>query len=220
MCHPDAPFYLQPNAFFQKESAVWFKCQALGVHPLGKIMKTMAAAGAIPGRKTNHSGRKTTVKRLRRASIDPVDIIQLTGHKNIQSLNHYSGAPLEKQKEMTNILVKRPSSQSENIVPVTATTTPTNSAHTKANFAPATTATSTVTSASVDHFMENDEDRFLADIDTDAFLQSMENFEAGIELKGDSMTTNSNITKFTSALFAGANITVGTFNMHLHFGST
>jgi hypothetical protein len=45
-------------------------------------MKSMATSASIPGRKTNHSGRKTTVERLRVAEFENTDIMQLTGHKN------------------------------------------------------------------------------------------------------------------------------------------
>lgn len=83
---------------------VWFKNQPLGVHSLGNMMKTMAELAELPGRKTNHSGRKTTVKRLKEANFDNVDIIQLTGHKNVQSLNLYSTVPVKIQKKMSEAL--------------------------------------------------------------------------------------------------------------------
>ena len=83
---------------------LWYKCQPLGLHCLGNIMKTMAASASIPGRKTNHSGRKTTVERLHMAYFDNTDIMQLTGHKNPQSLNEYSSVTAKKQKSMSSIV--------------------------------------------------------------------------------------------------------------------
>ena len=57
------------------------------------MMKKMAEKAELPGRKTNHSGRKTTVKRLKEANFENTDIIQVTGHKNVQSLNSYCTVP-------------------------------------------------------------------------------------------------------------------------------
>lgn len=50
----------------------------------------MADKIGLSAKLTNHSGRKTTVKRLREAEVESCDIIQLTGHKNVQSVNNYS----------------------------------------------------------------------------------------------------------------------------------
>ena len=105
MCKPDSPFYLQTHPTWDKyPDNWWYKCQPLGVHSLGNIMKSMAKTASIPGRKTNHSGRKTTVERLRVASFENTDIMQLTGHKNPQSLNEYSSVTNKKQRLMSDTL--------------------------------------------------------------------------------------------------------------------
>ena len=72
----------------------------------------MCGIAELPGRKTNHSGRKTTVKRLKEANFSDIDIIQLTGHKNIQSLNSYSTVPTKTQKKMSDTLTSVQSTES------------------------------------------------------------------------------------------------------------
>ncbi|KAH3752330.1 hypothetical protein DPMN_186946 [Dreissena polymorpha] len=75
MCQPEAPFYLQVHPSWDMDvngqpSQVWFKNQPLGEHTLGNMMKQMAHQAELPGHKTNHSGRKTTVKRLKEANFE------------------------------------------------------------------------------------------------------------------------------------------------------
>ena len=109
MCQPEAPFYLQVYPSWNKgandqPAQVWLKKQPLGEHSLGNIMKEMSNEAQLPGRKTNHSGRKTTVKRLKEANFENTDIIQITGHKNVQSLNSYSAVPQKIMKKMSKAL--------------------------------------------------------------------------------------------------------------------
>ena len=49
------------------------------------IMKDMTQAAGISG-KTNHSGRKTLVQKLQDSGVSPNQIIQITEHKNVQSV--------------------------------------------------------------------------------------------------------------------------------------
>jgi hypothetical protein len=51
-------------------------------------MKSMATSASIPGRKTNHSGRKTTVERLRVAEFENTGIMQLTGFRSSAENNY------------------------------------------------------------------------------------------------------------------------------------
>ena len=103
MCHDEAPFYLAIN-HQRRASGNWYKNNALGENSLRNIMKTMATEADLPGRKTNHSARKTTCTKLLHAGIAPTVIQQLTGHKNTQSVNNYAAASNDMQREMSNIL--------------------------------------------------------------------------------------------------------------------
>ena len=79
------------------EGKNWFKAQPMGVNKLNKIMKAMTQAAGIPG-KTNNSGSKPLVQKLQESGLPPNQIIQITGHKNLQSVNNYNSL-WEKQVE-------------------------------------------------------------------------------------------------------------------------
>ena len=88
MLEPDSSFYLSVNYFKTEthasvEDKNWFKAQPVGVNKLNNIMKDMTQAAGISG-KTNHSGRKTLVPKLQDSGVPPKQIIQITGHKNLQ----------------------------------------------------------------------------------------------------------------------------------------
>ena len=50
--------------------------------------------------KTYHSGRKTLVQKLHDNNVPPNQIVQITDHKNLQSINNYSSL---KERQMENI---------------------------------------------------------------------------------------------------------------------
>ena len=47
---------------------------------------------------------KTTITNLLHAGIPPTQVQQLSGHRNIQSVNNYAVASLEQQNEMSDVL--------------------------------------------------------------------------------------------------------------------
>jgi len=55
-------------------------------------------------RLTNHSTRKHLVQKLRDSGIAPTDIMQISGHKNIQSVMNYSEMSEEKHRQCSKIL--------------------------------------------------------------------------------------------------------------------
>ena len=95
-CDDDSPFYLAIN-YDAKPGGFWYKRQKLGMNRLGNIMKIMASKAGLQGKKTNHSARKTCVITLTRANLPETQIIQLTGHRNVQSLNSYKQPSLMQQ---------------------------------------------------------------------------------------------------------------------------
>jgi len=76
----------------------------MGKNTIGNIVKKMAEKGNLSGRKVNHSCRKTGVAELVNSDIPPTTIMQLTGHKNIQSINDYNTVSLQQQKKMSNVM--------------------------------------------------------------------------------------------------------------------
>ena len=85
----------------------------MGEHKIGQIMKSMATRSGLSastGKKiTNHSSRKTCVQKLKTAGVPRDQIIDVTGHRNVTSLNSYEGDDENQAKDMSNIIsgVKR-----------------------------------------------------------------------------------------------------------------
>jgi len=107
MLEPDAPFYLTVNHFKssvqgQQKGCTWIKAQPMGENKLNSILKDMCEVGGIP-RKTNHAGRKTLVQKLQHNDVPPNQIIQITGHKNLQSINSYNGLRERQMESISNI---------------------------------------------------------------------------------------------------------------------
>jgi hypothetical protein len=75
-------------------------------------MKTMAHAAGLPADKriTNHSARKTMMQTLSNANVHPNHIIQISGHKNLQSVNSYSRISEQQHREIHRVLVDPTSS--------------------------------------------------------------------------------------------------------------
>lgn len=84
----------------------WFKRQPIGVNKLGSIMKRMTTSAGIVGEKklTNHSARKHLVQKLSENNVPANQIMQITGHKNIQSINNYSSLNEIQHRNISSIL--------------------------------------------------------------------------------------------------------------------
>lgn len=115
MRNPESPFYLGINRQGKPESP-WYICAGMGKNTIGSIAKTMSMKAGLMGRHTNHSGRKTTVTKLVEKNIPVNEIMQLTGHKNVKSINDYSTANIQKQQEMSSAIstINRPRQRIEN----------------------------------------------------------------------------------------------------------
>lgn len=120
MCQPHSPFYLAINYKWEK-TGNWFKNSPLGADSLTTIMKGMAQAAKLSGHITNHSIRKAMCSQLLSAGVNPITVIQLSGHKNVQSLNNYASASVGQQRDMCQILERGGNIQNPSnvIVPLT-----------------------------------------------------------------------------------------------------
>ena len=78
----------------------WF--QLVEIHWQSKC-RVVASIASLDGKFTNSSGRKTVIQALR-DDFDPLEISELTGHANSESISSYSHNPLEKQRRMSNKL--------------------------------------------------------------------------------------------------------------------
>ena len=90
MMADDSPFYLAVNTEVPKAGKKWFKAAPLGVNSLRSMVKNMLAASQVHSDKklVNHSTRKHLVQKLVDNNIPPNEIVQITGHKNVNSLNN------------------------------------------------------------------------------------------------------------------------------------
>ncbi|CAC5359258.1 unnamed protein product [Mytilus coruscus] len=106
---PDSRFYLSIKRTIQPDASenakeTWFTMQPLSKNTLGDLAKKMFIKGGLTGRKVNHSVRKTAVSSLLHSNVEATTVMQLTGHKNVASVNEYSSASLQQQQNISNIL--------------------------------------------------------------------------------------------------------------------
>lgn len=67
-------------------------------------MKAAARGAGLQGNITNHSVRKTSISRLMDAEVPANYVAQLSGHKNLKSLDSYKVASIEHRRKMSYIL--------------------------------------------------------------------------------------------------------------------
>ena len=109
MMADDSPFYLSVNTEVPKAGKKWFKATPLGVNSLRSMVKNMLAASQVHSDKklVNHSTRKHLVQKLVDNNIPPNEIVQITGHKNVNSLNNYSAISDRRQQHISTVLSRR-----------------------------------------------------------------------------------------------------------------
>lgn len=88
------PLYLTPLRKDRSwdNTEIWFTKVPLGVNSIDTFCQKMVAAACLDCTKkhfTNHSIRKTTVKKLKKAGANSSEIMAITGHRNQQSLTDY-----------------------------------------------------------------------------------------------------------------------------------
>ena len=99
MSSKESPFYLVVILTkMATSSKPWFKATPMGVNKLNSFMKTLAQkAGLNAENLTNHSGQKRMIQKLNDQEVPPTHVMQISGHKNVQSLNNYTSLS-EKQR--------------------------------------------------------------------------------------------------------------------------
>ena len=86
------PLYLTPLQCYDGKE-VWFSRTIVGVNMINSFLKEMASNAGITKsnkRYTNHSVRKTTVRKLQRAGFCNDEISSITRYKSEQSLRDYA----------------------------------------------------------------------------------------------------------------------------------
>ena len=79
-------------------------------------MKEMTETAEIFVKTINHSRRKTLVQKPQDNDVSPSQIVQITGHKNLQSINNYSSLR-ERQMENISKILSSSSSTTNAVLP-------------------------------------------------------------------------------------------------------
>ena len=72
-------------------------------------------------RLANHSARKYLVQKLKDNNVEDTNIMQISGHKSVQSVRNYSAVSEGKHKRISNVLVGADSDNSRALVPIQTT---------------------------------------------------------------------------------------------------
>ena len=90
----ELPFFLSVNhVSYRQPHHAYFKETAMGVNHLYGLTKNMikSCPSIQDGRKlTNHSARRHLVQKLQDRGVQNAQIMQISGHTNVQSMNTYS----------------------------------------------------------------------------------------------------------------------------------
>ena len=100
------PFYLSIKRNRRLNDKIWFKTQPIGDNTISNMM---AGTSLEESHKTftNHGARKTTVSKLKKANVERSDIVKVTGHRSVQSLDDYDEADEEEQRRLSSAISKR-----------------------------------------------------------------------------------------------------------------
>ena len=114
------PFYLA--IIENPKTNVWYKKQRLSVNSIDNMMKGVIKNTLLETSKrklTNHTARKTVVKKLRAlaASVERQSIMQVTGHASEKSLNDYDEGSEKEQQQLSNIISMTPQSAASSSSP-------------------------------------------------------------------------------------------------------
>ena len=104
---PESPFSMTVNHQTWRQSQVWYKGSPLGKNEIGKFMSTAAKNVGLAAQNkkiSNHSVRKTSISRLLDAGVPGNFVMQLSGHKNLQSLSSYKSASIAHRRHMSDTL--------------------------------------------------------------------------------------------------------------------
>ena len=88
-------------------SQVWYKRQPMGANKINDMMKSVIKGTSLEDSlKTfsNHSARKTVVKKLKTAGLERSSIVKVTGHRNEKSLDDYDEGDEREQRELSHTI--------------------------------------------------------------------------------------------------------------------
>ncbi len=101
------PFYIASTTkHLPSRTETWFKRNPVGVNKLQSMMSRMVTSAGITTDKhlTNHSARKYLIQKLNDNEVPANHIMQISGHKNIASINNYSHLNQHQHQNISRIL--------------------------------------------------------------------------------------------------------------------
>ena len=102
-CHNECCF-LAINHKRKPGFLIWYFNSPLSKNAIGKFLVNAAKATGLPGNLSNHSLRKTWISHLMDANLPENYVAQLSGHKNLVSLDTYKSASQRHQRRMWMVL--------------------------------------------------------------------------------------------------------------------
>ena len=117
------PLYLA--VIDRPKTNVWFKTGPLGVHSINNMVKRMKqncpALKSLPKKLTNHTMRKTAVRKLRGKGFQKAEIKNVTGHSRAEGLDAYDSGDDDELMGMSMALLRDEAANS--VGPSTSTST-------------------------------------------------------------------------------------------------
>ena len=101
------PLYL---AVIEKPATgVWYKTSKMGVHTINNLLKSMKEnsplSQLIPEKRiTNHSARKTCVRKLRAAGVPKCEVKNVTGHSTEKGLDPYDSGNEDDLQKLSSVI--------------------------------------------------------------------------------------------------------------------
>lgn len=95
-----------PKTLAAETDTVWYHRRPLGEKKIGAFMKEISKDAELSRIYTNHCVRATTITKLSYAGVDKIEIMKLTGHRNIKSIETYNSDSSEKQKQIYSSILQ------------------------------------------------------------------------------------------------------------------
>ena len=97
--------FTYPKNKWVSSDGTWYTAKPMGHNAISKWMTKLSKAAGLSQIYSNHCLRATVATRLSRAGVPDREIINVTGHKNEQSLKHYVTAQTACQKRKLSTII-------------------------------------------------------------------------------------------------------------------
>ena len=97
-------FFQRPKPRIKSTDAVWYENAVVGKNSISKMMKRISVDAKLSIIYPNHCIRATCISALDAAGYEARDICTVSGHKNADSIRHYSRTSIGRKREMSTEL--------------------------------------------------------------------------------------------------------------------